>query len=162
LKEAEGKRILNPLGSNGRKAVPLAKLGADVTIIDISHENERYAMELAETAHAKINYFVEEFATYNNNELKNSFDIALAEGGILHYFPEINLFFSKVSSYLCSDGLLILNDFHPYRKIRSPELGTEGNYFDSKLHISPLPYEKSLLTDSSDEFPKCEYTFRDS
>ena len=31
----EGKKIANLCGSNGRKAVPLALLGADVTIFDI-------------------------------------------------------------------------------------------------------------------------------
>lgn len=40
-------KIANPCGSNGRIAVPLALLGADVTIFDISEENKRYALELA-------------------------------------------------------------------------------------------------------------------
>ena len=33
--QVKGRSILTPLGSNGRKAVPLALLGADVTILDI-------------------------------------------------------------------------------------------------------------------------------
>lgn len=33
------KKILNPLGSCGKKAIALAILGADVTVIDISLEN---------------------------------------------------------------------------------------------------------------------------
>jgi len=39
---------------NGRKAVPLALLGADVTVFDISEENKRYALELAEAANTHI------------------------------------------------------------------------------------------------------------
>lgn len=40
-------KIANPCGSNGRRAVALALLGADVTVFDISEENKRYALELA-------------------------------------------------------------------------------------------------------------------
>ena len=47
LENVEGKKIANLCGSNGRKAVPLALLGADVTVFDISKENEQYANELA-------------------------------------------------------------------------------------------------------------------
>lgn len=36
LGDVNGKRIANLLGSNGRVAVSLALLGADVTVIDIS------------------------------------------------------------------------------------------------------------------------------
>ncbi|MBP7401766.1 MAG: class I SAM-dependent methyltransferase, partial [Clostridia bacterium] len=46
----EGMKIANICGSNGRIAVPLAVLGADVTIFDISAENRRYASELASCA----------------------------------------------------------------------------------------------------------------
>ncbi len=48
LGDVEGKRVINLLGSNGRRAVPLALLGADVTVVDISPEGARYALELAE------------------------------------------------------------------------------------------------------------------
>ena len=36
LGDVNGKRIINLLGSHGRKAVPLALLGAEVTVVDIS------------------------------------------------------------------------------------------------------------------------------
>ena len=50
LGDVKGKRIINLLGSNGRKAVPLALLGAGVTIVDISEPNRQYAVALAECA----------------------------------------------------------------------------------------------------------------
>lgn len=34
LGEVDGRKILHPLGSNGRKGVPLAILGAEVTIVN--------------------------------------------------------------------------------------------------------------------------------
>ena len=61
LTDLDGKRILNALGSNGRKAVPLALLGAEVTIIDISDENRQYAMELAEPSSSTTSTRFERF-----------------------------------------------------------------------------------------------------
>lgn len=58
LENVENKRIANLCGSNGRKAVPLALLGAEVTVFDLSKENERYAKELAYYANTSINYMV--------------------------------------------------------------------------------------------------------
>lgn len=45
LGNVKGKRIANILGSCGKKAIPLAILGSDVTIIDISEHNMKYATE---------------------------------------------------------------------------------------------------------------------
>ncbi|MFP4384568.1 MAG: hypothetical protein ACLFST_04590 [Spirochaetia bacterium] len=64
--EVKDKKILNALGSNGRKAVPLALLGAEVTIIDISAENRKYALELAKHAGVRIRYEVGDFINYEN------------------------------------------------------------------------------------------------
>lgn len=44
----EGSTIANICGSCGKKAVPLALLGAQVTVFDISEDNRRYAVETAE------------------------------------------------------------------------------------------------------------------
>ena len=50
----EGIKIANICGSCGKKAIPLALLGADVTVFDISEENRRYAMETAQAANVSI------------------------------------------------------------------------------------------------------------
>ena len=56
--KVKGKRVLNLLGSKGNKAVCLALLGADVTVVDISSENQRYALELVKEAGVSISYIV--------------------------------------------------------------------------------------------------------
>ena len=53
LGDVKDRRVLHPLGSNGRKGIPLAILGAEVTIIDFSEENKRYALEEADVALAR-------------------------------------------------------------------------------------------------------------
>lgn len=56
--DVNGKKIANLLGSKGNKAVSFALLGADVTVVDISLDNQRYATELADAAGVKIHYIV--------------------------------------------------------------------------------------------------------
>ena len=51
-------RIANICGSCGKKAIPLAILGADVTVFDISEDNRKYALEVAEAAGVSIHYEV--------------------------------------------------------------------------------------------------------
>ncbi|MNP37861.1 hypothetical protein D3C76_1313340 [compost metagenome] len=58
FENVEGKKIANLCGSNGRKAVPLALLGAEVTVFDISEENRKYAIELATSVNTNIDYIV--------------------------------------------------------------------------------------------------------
>ena len=50
----EGVKVANICGSCGKKAIPLALLGADVTIFDISEANQRYALETAQAAHVRV------------------------------------------------------------------------------------------------------------
>jgi hypothetical protein len=45
LGDVKGKKIANLLGSSGKKAVALSLLGAQVTVVDITEENQRYALE---------------------------------------------------------------------------------------------------------------------
>lgn len=54
--DPSGQKVLNLLGSHGRKAISLALLGANVTVVDISEENRRYALQTAEAAGADIRY----------------------------------------------------------------------------------------------------------
>ena len=157
--EVKDKKILNALGSNGRKAVPLALLGAEVTIIDISAENRKYALELAKHAGVRIRYEVGDFINYENHELEKYFDIAFSEGGILHYFDDIHLFFAKINGYLKSGGMLIINDFHPIRKVLSPEIGTDGDYFETELHEGHVAYQDRFDEEEQKNFPQCQLRY---
>ena len=54
----EGVKVANICGSCGKKAIPLALLGAEVTVFDISEANKKYAVETAEAAGVNIGYEV--------------------------------------------------------------------------------------------------------
>nr|WP_251126911.1 MULTISPECIES: class I SAM-dependent methyltransferase [unclassified Exiguobacterium] len=81
--------IANICGSNGRKAVPLSILGAEVTIFDLSEENKRYALELADCSNTAIKYVVGDILDLDMKKYQHHFDLLYLEGGILHYFDDL-------------------------------------------------------------------------
>src|SRR5699024_8000234 len=75
FENVRGINVGNICGSNGRKAVPLSLLGADVTVFDISEENKRYALELADFANTSIDYVVGDIYDMNLNKYAGYFDV---------------------------------------------------------------------------------------
>ena len=154
LGDVEGRRVLHPLGSNGRKGIPLAILGAEVTIVDISEENRRYALDVARAAGVDIEYIAADFGEYEDTSRDGSYDIAYMEGGVLHYFEDIAKMFRKTHRMLRTGGRLILDDFHPYRKL-AKDLPTRGDYFDTGLHDAPVAYAGILERAEPVGMPLC-------
>jgi 2-polyprenyl-3-methyl-5-hydroxy-6-metoxy-1,4-benzoquinol methylase len=128
----EGKRVLNLLGSKGNKAVCFALLGAEVTVVDISSENKRYAMELAEAAGVSLTYIVKDVLELGEEKM-SPFDIVILEMGVLHYFVDLHPLFRKVSKLMNETGIFIVRDYHPFvsktMRVINGETVLEGDYF---------------------------------
>ena len=154
LGDVKDRRILHPLGSNGRKGIPLAILGAEVTIIDISAENKRYALDVARAAGVDIEYIAADYGAYEDAGREESYDVAYMEGGILHYFGDIADMFRRTHRMLRRGGRLVLDDFHPYRKL-TRDFSTGGDYFDSGLHEGPVPYAQFVKGADPNTMPQC-------
>ena len=142
-----GKRVLNLLGSHGRKAISLALMGADVTVVDISEENRAYATQVAEAAGVQLNYICSDALDIPDEDTLGHFDIVLMEFGILHYFTDLNAVFSVVNRRLDTNGRYLLTDFHPFAKawkvtglLKHPT----GNYFDDGIHEGPVAFAHLL------------------
>lgn len=159
--DIKGKKIANLCGSNGRIAVPLALMGAEVTIFDISEENKKYALELAECAQTSINYVVCDLYDIDLAIYNNYFDILYLEGGILHYFNDINKLMNILYTILKPQKMMILSDFHPFRKCLNDGNAkqTQGNYFDTALHIGDVAYKSFFDTQEQSSFPDCSLRF---
>ena len=155
IQSPKGKRIINLLGSKGNKAVALALLGADVTVVDISASNAKYANELAEAAGVSIQYVVSDVL---NVQLSESFDIVLLELGVLHYFLDLKPLFQKIATLLKGNGMLILRDYHPvYTKLLGvdhPSFRANGNYFDEELIEDDVAYSILLTEAQKESLPK--------
>ncbi|MFD0619631.1 class I SAM-dependent methyltransferase [Paenibacillus sp. GCM10027629] len=156
----EGRSIINLLGSNGNKAVALALLGANVTVVDFSSENERYATELANHAGVELKYIVSDVLNLPSDDLTNQYDLVFIEFGILHYFTDIYPLFILVHSLLNDGGMMILQDFHPVSTKLITSKGTTanirkhkvtGDYFDTSLIEKDVSHSKYSDSEHIDE-----------
>lgn len=155
--DVDGKRIANLLGSNGNKAVALALLGADVTVVDFSSENEKYAMELAASSGVQIRYVLSDILNLPAELQLSNFDIVYMEHGILHYFQDLRVLFQVVQALLREGGILVLQDFHPITTKLISSRGTTanirkhkvtGDYFDTSVEEKEISFSK-FLTEAS-------------
>lgn len=155
----EGVRIANICGSCGKKAVPLAILGAEVTVFDISEDNRKYALEVAEAANVKLNYEVCDVLQINMEKYSNYFDVVFMEGGILHYFHNLDEFMRIMYALLKHGGKMICSDFHPFSKI-SDILNFEQpsmSYFSTDVIEGEMAHARFYPDAIRNQMPKCLY-----
>src|SRR5699024_7424734 len=165
FENVKGINVGNICGSNGRKAVPLSLLGADVTVFDISEENKRYALELADFASTSIDYVVGDINDMKLNKYAGYFDVLYFEIKLLHYFNDIHKFIDILFTSLKKDGRMVLSDFHPLKRCVSNELKYKPIYFDEnqELHKGDLAYKSFFNEQEQQEFPDVSlryYTLR--
>ncbi|MEW6751217.1 MAG: class I SAM-dependent methyltransferase [Candidatus Latescibacterota bacterium] len=151
--DVQGKRVAHLLGSNGVKAVALAMVGAEVTVVDYSPANARYAGELARQAGLDVRYLVCDVLAMPEAEVRAEYDLVLAELGVVHYFTDLAPFMQVVLRLLRPGGRFVLRDFHPVStkllsfrgstaKVRKCRV--TGDYFDTSLEEHPAPWAKHL------------------
>lgn len=155
----KGVRIANICGSCGKKAVPLALLGAEVTIFDISEANRRYALETAEAAGIQVDFMVGDVMETDLKIFGGYFDVVFMEGGILHYFHDIDQFMGLMYAMLKPDGRMICSDFHPFNKI-SDILHLENpvmSYFSQEVFEGEMAHARFYDESIRKQIPKCSY-----
>lgn len=152
-----GVKIANICGSCGKKAVPLAVMGADVTVFDISRENARYATEMAAAAGVAIAYEVGDVLETDMAKYGGYFDVVFMEGGVLHYFHDLDAFMKIMHDLLKPGGKMILSDFHPLTKMHDvlhfqrPAM----SYFSTEVFEGEMPHAKFYEEEKRKTFPKC-------
>ena len=155
----EGIKVANICGSCGKKAIPLALLGAEVTVFDISEDNKRYALETAAAAGVSIDFVVGDVMEIDLGRYADHFDVAFMEGGILHYFHDIYAFMTLLFKLLKPGGKLICSDFHPFNKIcdalnfQSPTM----SYFCADVFEGEMAHARFYDEETRRQIPKCSY-----
>ena len=155
----KGARIANICGSCGKKAIPLALLGAEVTVFDISESNRRYALEMARAADVRIDFEVGDILEINLEKYAGCFDVAFMEGGVLHYFHDIDEFMRMMHAILKPGGKLICSDFHPFTKIMDTlRLGTPAmSYFSTEVFEGEMAHARFYDEETRKQIPRCLY-----
>ncbi len=154
-----GIRIANICGSCGKKAVPLAVLGVEVTVFDISEDNRKYALEVAAAANVVLNFEVCDILEIDKEKYGGYFDIVFMEGGILHYFHDVNEFMSMMYAILKDGGKMICSDFHPFTKI-ADLLELEQpmmSYFSTDIFEGEMAHARFFPEEIRARMPRCSY-----
>ena len=155
----ENIKVANICGSCGKKAIPLALLGAEVTVFDISEDNKRYALEVAEAANVSINFEVGDVLEIDRTKYAEYFDVVFMEGGILHYFHDIDEFMCVMYSLVKPGGKMICSDFHPFTKIED-SLKLENptmSYFSTEIFEGEMAHARFYSEEIRKQMPKCSY-----
>lgn len=152
-----GLRVANICGSCGKKAVPLAMLGAQVTVFDISRDNQRYALELAQAAGVRISYQLGDVLEIDMTCFGGAFDVVFMEGGVLHYFHDIDRFMALMHGLLSPGGRMICSDFHPFTKMKDT-LGLQTrtmSYFCTDVFEGEMAHARFYPKEIRAQFPTC-------
>lgn len=154
-----GVKVANICGSCGKKAVPLALLGADVTVFDISEDNKRYALEVAAAAKVDLHFEVCDILEIDREKYGKYFDVVFMEGGVLHYFHDLDEFMDIMYALLKDGGKMICSDFHPFSKIKDI-LNLEQktmDYFSTEVFEGEMAQARFYEEEIRKQMPKCSY-----
>ena len=155
----EGIKVANICGSCGKKAIPLALLGSEVTIFDISEDNKKYALEVAKEVNVNISFEVGDVLEIDLSKYGEYFDVVFMEGGVLHYFHDIDEFMQIMYSILKPGGKIICSDFHPFTKI-SDVLNLQQptmSYFSTEIFEGEMAHARFYDDEIRAKIPKCSY-----
>ena len=134
-------------------------MGAEVTVFDISEDNKKYALETAAAAKVNLNFEVCDILEIDIKKYGNYFDAVFMEGGVLHYFHDIDEFMRIMYSLLKDNGKMICSDFHPFTKIADMlNLGQPTmSYFSKEIFEGEMPHARFFEENVRKQMPKCSY-----
>jgi ubiquinone/menaquinone biosynthesis C-methylase UbiE len=116
LKNVHGKSAC-VLGSGDNEVVfALAGMGANVASVDISEKQLERAEKRAEILGLAVNFLRADISDLAELE-ENRFDYVYTGGHISVWLSDIRKYYSEAVRILKPDGLFIVNDYHPFRRI---------------------------------------------
>ncbi|MFT5512636.1 MAG: ubiquinone/menaquinone biosynthesis C-methylase UbiE [Bacteroidia bacterium] len=135
LGDVSGKKILHLQCHFGQDSISLARMGADVTGVDLSDISIQKANELVEKTGVECRFI--ECDIYSLPEvLDEKFDIVFSTYGTIGWLPDLDKWSHIVSHFLKPGGRLIFAEFHPVVWMFDDEFAGVGyNYFnDGAIH----------------------------
>lgn len=116
-------------------------------------------MELADAAVVQIDYQVCDVMEIDMAKFGGTFDVVFMEGGVLHYFHDIDQFMGILYGLLKPGGKLICSDFHPFTKVmdtldlQQPTM----SYFSTDVFEGEMAHARFYDEEVRKQFPKCSY-----
>jgi ubiquinone/menaquinone biosynthesis C-methylase UbiE len=133
----KGKTIAQFCCNNGRELLSMMQLNASYGVgFDIAENILEQAKETARRANITNCDFVATNIYDIDENYYNKFDFIFFTIGAITWFKDLSLLFEKVSKCLKSNGLLLINDFHPFMNMLPlpNEDGFDGEKLDKIVY----------------------------
>lgn len=114
LGDISGKKVLHLQCNTGADSVALARLGAQVTGVDLVQENIHYAGKMAAELGVEGIRFIRSDVLKLTDVHDESYDIVFTSEGVLGWLPELRDWGRVARRYLNEDGFLYVFDSHPF------------------------------------------------
>ncbi|MBN8701880.1 MAG: methyltransferase domain-containing protein [Bacteroidetes bacterium] len=131
LGDIKGKSILHLQCHFGQDSISLARLGAQVTGIDLSDIAIDTATSLAKETQTSCKFICCNIYDLPKH-LTEKFDIVFTSYGTIGWLPDLNKWAQLISTYLKLEGKFIFAEFHPVVWMFDNDFKTvQYNYFNS-------------------------------
>lgn len=113
LGDIKGKSILHLQCHFGQDSISLARLGANITAIDLSDIAIERAKEFANKTNTSVNFICANVYDLPN-VLHQKFDIVYTSYGVIGWLPDLDKWAKVISHFLNPNGKLVFVEFHPF------------------------------------------------
>ena len=110
LGDINGKKVLHLQCNTGADSVALARLGAQVTGVDLVPENIHYAKKMAAELGIEGIRFIQSDVLKLANVHDETYDIVFTSEGVLGWLPDLKEWGGVVRGFLKEDGFLYVFD----------------------------------------------------
>jgi 2-polyprenyl-3-methyl-5-hydroxy-6-metoxy-1,4-benzoquinol methylase len=125
--DVSGKKILHLQCNTGADSILLAKMGADVTGVDLAPDNIHYAKKLAEDFGVNnVRFFASNVLEFDKVQ-DEKYDVVFTTEGVLVWLPDKAKWAQVIRHCLKDDGYLYLHDSHPFYFVFDEEKFATGN-----------------------------------
>lgn len=112
LGDVKGKKILHLQCHFGQDSISLARLGANVTAVDLSDEAIKTAKGINDELGLDVHFICCDLYDLKDH-LDEKFDIIFTSYGVIGWLPDMNRWASLINHFLVQNGKLLLVEFHP-------------------------------------------------
>jgi SAM-dependent methyltransferase len=146
LGDVAGKSVLHLQCHFGQDTLSLARMGADVTGVDLSDRSICKATELSQQLGLPAKFICCDIYDLPQH-LDREFDIVFTTYGTVGWLPDLSLWANLIARYLKPGGELIFADFHPVVwMFNSAFTEVEYSYFNKDAIVET---EQGTYTDKS-------------
>lgn len=114
LGDVSGKTILHLQCNTGADSIALAKMGANVTGVDLVPENIFFAKQMAEDLHIDTVDFIESDIMELMENHEGKYDIVFTSDGAIGWLPDLNKWGRTIKYFLKDNGFFYAHDSHPF------------------------------------------------